>query len=158
MSPPPDSAAVPVGGEQFRFVMPGRLEYRDAAKAFLAYVCEQLVRREAIDEDMGHRVISAFVEAYNNAVIHAYKGAEVGSVEVNLEVTSDVLRLRVIDEGSSFAPDCVPEPDLDALPEGGMGLFIMKSFMDNVEYLRDGQRNVLLMEKSLNAEPLNGAR
>ena len=143
----------PTDAELFRFLMPGRLEYRDAAKAFLAYVCERLVRKDLLAEDVGHRVISAFVEAYNNAVVHAYRDAPMGPVEVELHVNAKRLRLRIIDEGVRFKPDSVPEPDLDALPEGGMGLFIMRSFMDSVEYRRDGQRNVVTMEKALAPQP-----
>jgi serine/threonine-protein kinase RsbW len=146
------SASQPKGEpevELFRFVMPSRLEYRDAARAFLAYICGQLVRRNAFPEDVGHRVISAFIEAFNNAVIHAYKGIKPGSVEVELEVSHKKLSLRIIDEGHTFKPEAVPEPDLDALPEGGMGLYIMRSFMDSVEYQRVQNRNVLTMEKAL---------
>src|SRR5262245_61416534 len=58
--------AAPTEGEVFRFVLPGRLEYRDAARAFLAYVCDQLAKKNTLPEDVGHRVISAFVEAFNN--------------------------------------------------------------------------------------------
>lgn len=135
--------------ETFRFATPSRLEYRDAARAFIAFICEQLQQREALPADVGHRVISAFIEAFNNAVIHAYQGASDGTVEVELQVSADKILLRVIDEGTSFRPDAVPEPDLDALPEGGMGLYIMRSFMDSVDYRRERNRNVLTMEKSL---------
>lgn len=136
----------------FRFVLPARLEYRDAARAFLAFICEQLESRQALAGDVGHRVISAFVEAYNNAVIHAYHGlppGAVGSIEVEMKVSKDKLLLCVIDHGKSFAPDNVPTPDLDALPEGGLGLFIIRSFMDQVRYERVGDKNVLTMEKIL---------
>ncbi|MCK6550916.1 ATP-binding protein [Myxococcota bacterium] len=135
--------------ERFRFVLPGRLEYRDAARAFLAYVCEQLAKNQALPEDVGHRVISAFVEAFNNAVIHAYKGVPPGPVEVEMNVTPDRLRVTIADEGVTFVPSNVPEPDLDALPEGGLGLFIIRNFMDHVGYERIGGRNVLTMEKLL---------
>jgi serine/threonine-protein kinase RsbW len=138
--------------ELFRFVIPSRLEYRDAAKAFIAYICERVARRRALPEDLGHRVISAFVEAFNNAVIHGYEGHAGGLVEVELEVSAKKLSLKVIDEGRGFKPDAVPEPDLDALPEGGMGLFIMKSFMDSVDYRRVQGKNVLTMEKALGSE------
>ena len=47
----------------------------------------------------------------------------------------------------------MPPPTLDggvdSLPEGGMGLFIMRSFMDRVEFARDQHKNVLTMEKDL---------
>lgn len=143
-----------VGEELFRFVTPSRLEYRDAARAFLAFVFERFASRQAMPSDAAHRVISAFVEAFNNAVKHAYRGRTTpGPIEVELLISPERLRLRVIDEGNSFKPENVPEPDLDALPEGGMGLFIMRSFMDSVEYHREGARNVLTMEKALRVAP-----
>lgn len=135
--------------ERFRFVVPGRLEYRDAARAFLAYVCEKLAGRGKLAPDIGHRVISAFVEAFNNAVIHAYAGSAPGPVEVEMEVHASHLSVRIVDEGKTFVPDAVPEPDLDALPEGGLGLFIIRNFMDRVGYERSDGRNVLTMEKDL---------
>jgi serine/threonine-protein kinase RsbW len=135
--------------ERFRFVVPGRLEYRDAARAFLTYVCEQLAQQDKLPEEIGHRVISSFVEAFNNAVIHAYRGLEPGAVEVEMEVHENLLRVKICDRGRSFVPERVPEPDLDALPEGGLGLFIIRNFMDDVHYGRVGETNVLTMEKRL---------
>jgi serine/threonine-protein kinase RsbW len=135
--------------ERFRFVVPARLKYRDASRAFLAFVCDQLAKQHTMSEDVGHRVISAFVEAFNNAVIHAYKGREPGPVEVEMVVLGDRLRVTISDRGTAFAPDKVPEPDLDALPEGGLGLFIIRNFMDHVSYAREGELNVLTMEKML---------
>jgi anti-sigma regulatory factor (Ser/Thr protein kinase) len=137
--------------ERFRFVVPARLKYRDAARAFLAFVCDQLAKQHSLPDDVGHRVISAFVEAFNNAVIHAYKGRPPGPVEVELVVLGDRLRVTVSDRGQAFTPENVPEPDLDALPEGGLGLFIIRNFMDHVSYAREGGLNVLTMEKMISS-------
>lgn len=141
----------PSGGEHFRFVLPGRLEYRDAARAFITYVVERLARAGQLPIEGGHRVISAFVEAFNNAVIHAYKNRPPGPVEVDLEVFGGRLELRIGDRGAAFVPENVPEPDLDALPEGGLGLFIIRNFMDAVHYERSGDQNVLIMRKDFAA-------
>lgn len=50
------------------------------------------------------------------------------------------------DTGHSFDPDTVGPPVLDQLPEAGMGLFIMRSFMDEIAY-QAGPPNVLRMVK-----------
>lgn len=150
MSASPSQNAPP--GERFRFVLPGRLEYRDAARAFLGYLCERLTARGILTPDVSHRVISAFVEAFNNAVIHAYRDMEPGMVEVEMDVDVRQLEVRITDRGRSFRPELVPEPDLDALPEGGLGLFIIKNFMDRVGYERRGDANVLTMAKDLGAK------
>ena len=62
----------------------------------------------------------------------------------------ETLTVSVSDQGDGFQPELVPAPDLESLPEGGMGLFIMRSFMDEVRYQRslDG-KNVLIMQKTL---------
>lgn len=145
---PSTSTLLPV--EKFRFELPGRLEYRDAARAFLAYVCECLARRGQLPNDAGHRIISAFVEAFNNSVIHAYEGLPVGQVEVEMEIDSERLLVRIIDRGHAFKPEQVPEPDLEALPTGGLGLFIIRNFMDQVHFERVEDKNVLTMEKQIN--------
>ncbi len=131
--------------ENFRLTVPGRLVYRDGPRAFLADICHHLVRRGRFPEDTGHRVISAFIEAFNNAVIHAYGDDVPGPVEVEMQVTPASLVISVVDYGRTFEPDLVPEPDLDNLPEGGLGLFIIRNFMDEVTYERIDNRNVLSM-------------
>lgn len=137
--------------QRFRFELPGRLEFRDAARAFLAHVCAHLEHEGQLPADAGHRVISAFVEAFNNCVIHAYDGMAPGPVEVELDVGADALHVRVIDHGQAFSPDEVPRPNLASLPEGGLGLFIIRNFMDQVSYDREDARNVLTMVKRFDA-------
>lgn len=137
------------GAERFRFGVPARLDYRDAVRAFLSHICDQLVHREVLTQKEGHGVVSAFVEAFNNAVIHAYEGHAAGPIEVAMSVDPRVLQVEVRDAGRTFVPEEVPEPDLDALPEGGLGLFIIRSFMDEVRYERRGLQNVLMMRKRL---------
>ncbi|MBI2376294.1 MAG: ATP-binding protein [Deltaproteobacteria bacterium] len=146
MSEPSDIAAPDV--ERFRFVLPARLEYRDAARSFLGFLCDRLVARGRLEKETPVRVTSAFVEAFNNAVIHAYK-RHPEPIEIELDVGHETLALRLIDSGAGFRIDDVPDPDLDQLPEGGMGIFIMRSFMDRVRLSREGSKNVLTLEKDL---------
>ncbi|NJK88468.1 MAG: ATP-binding protein [Myxococcales bacterium] len=106
------------GKEVFRFAIPARLEYRDAARGFLAYICRTLVDDDRLPKGADHEVASAFVEAFNNATVHAYRDMPVGRVEVRLRVDDHQLSVEVSDFGRRFEPETVPEPDLDALPEG----------------------------------------
>ncbi len=55
------------------------------------------------------------------------------------------------DYGESFDLDAVATPDLDQLPESGLGIFIIKAFM-TIRY-RPGRPNVLTLSKSLAPEP-----
>jgi serine/threonine-protein kinase RsbW len=143
-----------------RLSVPGSLEFRNLAVRVVEAACKLVTAgtdeaRSAFDD----QVISAFGEAFNNAAIHSYRGRPVGTVEIEIEVEAAGITLRIADYGQSFDPTQVAEPDLDALPESGLGLFIMRSFMDSLIY-QAGAPNVLSMTKHLptGKSPGEGAR
>jgi serine/threonine-protein kinase RsbW len=78
-------------------------------------------------------------------VIHGGVAPE-DEIEIEIDLGEDRLTLRLRDNGMSFDPRTAPFPDLDALPESGMGAFIIMSFMDQVTYLA-GSPNTLSMTK-----------
>jgi serine/threonine-protein kinase RsbW len=129
--------------------------YRELAMRFVASACKLVAPRrrthatgvERPDDDFDDQVISAFGEAFNNAVLHSY-GPDGGEIEIEVEPMADRLVIRLKDHGRTFDIERVPEPDLDSLPESGLGLFIMRSCMDAVEY-SPGRPNVLSMTKFL---------
>jgi serine/threonine-protein kinase RsbW len=135
-----------------RLSVPGTLEFRDVAMRVVASACKLLRPAGGADaraDEFDHQVVSAFGEAYNNVAIHGYRGVAPGDVTVELEAASDELVIRLLDRGRSYEmPDRAATPD--ELPERGMGLYIIQSFMDRVEYTpgRDtGADNTLLMSK-----------
>ena len=91
-------------------------------------------------------VISAFSEAFNNVVWHAYGGRRTEVIEVGVEISASCISLTVSDTGEGFDIDSVEDPDLPAMPEGGLGLWIIKSLMSRMSYER-GERNVITMAK-----------
>jgi serine/threonine-protein kinase RsbW len=135
------------GSGRLRVSVPARIEYRDAVGVLVTEVCRGQLSA-AQGATFGHHLVSAFNEAFNNAVLHAYAGRPDGTVEIDLSIEPARIELRVADHGRSFDPRSVKEPDLEALPEGGLGLYIVRSFMSEVEY-RAGEPNVLTMVKYL---------
>jgi serine/threonine-protein kinase RsbW len=139
-----------------RLRVPGLLRYRDLAVRTVAAVCKLAyderghgARRPGPNFD--EEVVSAFGEAFNNIAIHGYRDRPPGDVEIEMHLTPDRLVIRLIDYGNSFDIQSVREPDLDAMPESGLGLFIIRSFMDAVAYT-PGQPNVLSMTKYLTGD------
>jgi serine/threonine-protein kinase RsbW len=134
--------------------VPARLDYRELAIRTVALVCKVALRARspntpAPDEITNH-LVSAVGEAFNNAVIHAYKGLPPGQISIVTEFNATRIVIEVLDNGLSFDPKAVPAPDLDGLPESGMGLHIIRSFADEVEYCA-GPPNVLRLTKFLPA-------
>jgi serine/threonine-protein kinase RsbW len=93
-------------------------------------------------------------EAVNNAIIHAY-GREAGhEVEVEIRIEADRVVCTVADRGRPAPEEAHEKPSLEVspdevedLPEGGMGIFIIHEVMDRIEYESKDGRNVLTMIK-----------
>jgi serine/threonine-protein kinase RsbW len=132
--------------------MLGRVQHRDIVLRAVAAACK-LVRDQPgqpADPDWNEfrmHVVTAVSEAFNNIVLHAYAGREDGIIEMNIRTRRNYISVELRDFGDSFDPSRVPDPDLDGLPESGMGMYIIKELMD-VSY-RAGRPNVLTLSKRL---------
>jgi serine/threonine-protein kinase RsbW len=135
--------------------VPGNLLYRQLVLRVVESSCK-LVRGRARDSRASARRVRSrgrvcAVEAFNNIVIHGYRENS-GEVHVEIEAAEDGITIRLLDTGNTFNPSDVAKPRLAELPESGMGMFIIHSFMDQVRY-SPGQPpdkpNLLLLHKRL---------
>jgi serine/threonine-protein kinase RsbW len=102
------------------------------------------------------QVVSAVGEAFNNVVLHGYAGRKEGSIDMRIQTRRGLIRIELRDWGASFDPTTVPPPKFDTLPESGLGLYIMQSFMDMT--YRAGRPNLLTLTKRYVAERVGAAR
>lgn len=77
-------------------------------------------------------------EACTNVLEHAYQGMPEGScatIMIRLHVKEGELRVEVEDSGSGFDPKRLPkvEPEQRVKEEGGLGIYLMHSLMDEVK-------------------------
>ena len=91
------------------------------------------------------KLMVAVDEIYSNIV--RYSGAS--EAKIRLVKEADTLRLVFSDNGKPYNPLDAKEPDVTASAEdraiGGLGIFMVRKMMDNVEYMyKDGQ-NVLTL-------------
>ncbi|HET6146733.1 MAG TPA: ATP-binding protein [Polyangia bacterium] len=133
--------------------MLGLLEHRDVALRAVSAACKLVTRRPQRPEwnEFRMHVVSAVGEAFNNIVLHGYAGKNEGVIEMEIKTDPDQITIELRDYGESFDLDAVATPDLDLLPESGLGIFIMRAFM-SIRY-RPGRPNVLTLSKSLVPEP-----
>lgn len=130
----------------------GQLDQRDVTLRTVSEACRVVLSRTARAANQTgllDSVISAVGEAFNNIAVHGYRDEAPGPVEI--EVALDRrgrLAVEMRDYGRSFDFVNARPPDLDALPESGMGIFIMNKVMDEVVY-RPGRPNVLKLVKRL---------
>jgi serine phosphatase RsbU (regulator of sigma subunit)/anti-sigma regulatory factor (Ser/Thr protein kinase) len=108
----------------------------------------ELARRpigEPLDAAELTEVELAVHEACANAVRHAHRGDASKLIRVEMRKREDALEVLVRDRGAPFDVDSARAPSPESLQEGGYGLSIMKSWMDEVSVSREDGGNVLRM-------------
>lgn len=92
----------------------------------------------------------AVEEILTNIIKYAYAESQ-GDMEVECGPGPEGFWLVFRDQGPAFDPLAVDDPTLDATVQdrqvGGLGLFLVRKFMDQVEYQRQGENNVLRVVK-----------
>ncbi len=101
-------------------------------------------------EGTRYNVLLAIQEMVTNILRHGYRGDEQQPVAVHFEVDGDGMTVTLRDQGPAFDPTAsTPEPAGEEFPEseGGYGIMIARMVMDELDYRRDGEWNVLSMTK-----------
>src|SRR3712207_1852715 len=108
----------------------------DALATISDFVVEQ-AHAAGMDEHAVWEVQLAVDEATTNVVQHGYAEAS-GEIKVVVNVDGDEFEVCIYDRGKRFDPATVPEPDLVSPLEerrtGGLGLYLMRTLMDRVEF------------------------
>jgi serine/threonine-protein kinase RsbW len=113
---------------------------RAALRALAADV--QRVRLESRELD---EVQVALHEACTNSIRHAHKSDPTKRLRVELHRLENSLEIVIRDRGEPFDLDARPVAAPESLQEGGYGISIMRSWMDQVVLTRDADGNVLRM-------------
>ena len=108
------------------------------------------------NEYKAEELVLAVDEACTNLIKHGYKYNSEELIIVELNSNENCFIVNIIDSSPSFDPRFVQDPDMveyrDEYKKGGLGIFIMKSLVDSVEYqiINNGQiKNILTLTKQL---------
>lgn len=96
---------------------------------------EEQFSEAGVDPSIMTDVAISVSELVNNAIIHGNKSDIAKQVDIRFSVTDTALKVIIIDEGEGFDADSVENPidDNNLLKEVGRGIFIVKSFVDDVQ-------------------------
>ena len=90
-------------------------------------------------------------EAYTNIIKHAYKNDEKKSVDIELGYNSSEFWISLLDTGDAFDPSNYSRPDvrqkIKEKKRGGVGVYLIRKLMDDVEYHTEGSVNEIRMTK-----------
>jgi serine/threonine-protein kinase RsbW len=126
---------------------PAKFEFLDQIRDFVA----EVARDGGFNDKEIYSVQLAADEAATNIIEHAYEGIADGHIELTCGMRGAELVIAMRDHGKSFDSKKVKKPDLKAdLSErqiGGLGIYLMRKLMDEVNYCSSGEGNLLTMIK-----------
>lgn len=100
------------------------------------------------------KIVNAFKlsidEVATNIIRHAYRDND-GFITIRATIKKNSLSLSIIDQGMYFDPKRVKDPDLnryiDIGKKGGLGIFIIRKLMDEIDYNKTDEGNELRITK-----------
>ena len=93
-------------------------------------------------------------EIVSNVIRHGFDDKPDQRILVNLAITSTMATIEVNDNGRAFNPLEAPPPNFEAPIEeriGGLGIHIVRSIAQAIEYRRSNGHNVLTVTTKLGA-------
>jgi len=129
-----------------QLVVPAHIDYLADIRDFVAKIGHKY--------GFSRQVINAFKlsidEATTNIIKHAYRDWE-GSITVRAIIKRNSLTFVLIDQGKYFDPRRVKPPDLKRYvtigKKGGLGIFIMRRLLDDIDYRKTEEGNELRLTK-----------
>lgn len=103
-----------------------------------------------LSEDKINGLLLAVTEATTNAIKHGNKNNRNKLVIIDVTYDSEYLTIKVKDQGEGFNPTEIPDPTHpdNLLKDSGRGVYLMKIYMDEIEFNRteDGMETILKMK------------
>jgi len=133
-------------------ILPARIENLQAMLDFL----QDSIKNMNLDKKTKHKILISFEEITMNVISYAYPEKQDGNIEIicdNIKEEKKII-IAIIDWGIPFNPLSKEEPDLEIPIQerqiGGLGIFMVREFMDEVNYKREDNKNILTFIKFYN--------
>jgi len=129
--------------------VPGKPEYVGTVRIAAAHVAS----RAGFDIEAIEDIKVAISEACTNIVCHSHESPDF-TYDVELELEDAKISITVKDEGVGFGIDDYVEPVPGEEREGGLGIFIIRALMDDVDIVSElGVGTKIRMVKFLGSMP-----
>jgi len=101
-------------------------------------------------------IVLAVDEACTNIIEHSYHSKPDLDIEIFLSFSGDTLSIKIIDYGETFDSKSIKDLNLEVYHKqrrvGGLGVYLMKTLMDDVKYssVKNKYNQVILTKKLSN--------
>ena len=106
-----------------------------------------------LPRDVDQALQLAAEELLANIIVHGYPDGQLDTITVDCQAIGDEVLMLVRDRGVPFNPLKQSAPErpvsLSEAPVGGLGIHLVRRFMDDITYGREAGGNTLLLKKRL---------
>jgi sigma-B regulation protein RsbU (phosphoserine phosphatase) len=132
-----------------RLVLPNDIETIPQLNEFIDLVAEEV----GLDMSLTMSLNLAMEEAVVNVMDYAYPDGQKGNVDIEVTADQEWMTFVITDTGIAFDPTTKEDADTtlsaEERPIGGLGIFLVRQLMDDINYNREGNKNVLTLRKKL---------
>jgi len=119
----------------------------------LGELCERFGADERLSDEEVMSINLVLDELVTNIIDYGFEDAGRHEIRVTMGVEGRTLTIEIEDDARAFDPLAAPPPDLtlplEDRPVGGLGIHIVRTVMDAVEYQRRDGHNILTMRKTI---------
>ena len=110
-------------------------------------------KENKLTEKTVHDIQMALDELLTNIVNYGYEDSDEHKIDVRFGINDDAVRVEIIDDSKPYNILEQESPDIslsvEDKPIGGLGIFLIKKLMSNVDYYTKEGKNHLVMTKEL---------
>jgi len=132
--------------------VPASIEHLKDLRNFI----EKAGKKHRISEKIVNSFKLAIDEASTNIIRYAYRDTS-GEILIRMIVRKASVTVSLIDRGRFFDPNSVKDPDLERYvaigKRGGLGIFMIRKLVDDIEYYRTKEGNELRLTKKNEKKP-----
>jgi serine/threonine-protein kinase RsbW len=115
--------------------------------------CEEIGRDINISDKAIFEMNLALDELFTNIISYGFSDQKEHTIKINITIEGDQLHMRIEDDGVPFNPLESKTPDFQCGIEeckiGGLGIHLIKKMMDDVQYQRVSDKNILLLRRKI---------
>jgi serine/threonine-protein kinase RsbW len=119
----------------------------------LAEKIEKLADRWQLPDPLIMHINLVLEEALSNIIYYGFHDKAKHEIKISISFIPRLLTIRIKDNGIPFDPSLHKEPDItlssEERPVGGLGIFLISRIMDAVNYSRQKDLNILILNKNL---------
>jgi anti-sigma regulatory factor (Ser/Thr protein kinase) len=119
----------------------------------LAEKIDELAEKWELSQALAMNINLVIEEAISNIIFYAFNDNDKHQIKISISLNNKNLVIKITDDGIPFDPLSLAEPDITVAAEerqiGGLGIFLISQIMDEMNYKRQKNQNILTLNKNI---------